>query len=278
MKASLRALILSVLLGVSAKAQSHIFPTQTNATATNIPRSYAESQLAFNYVAKKIMLAEANFVGRKLSLSISFPLRDANLLSTIAVVPRDRFGFGGFLKTDKYQFDFSTDERLHSIRNLQLWEELHPVQKRPTFVKQKSLIDTNDAYQIATNWLEQMSVSVRELERDDPYMTKFYGSNATSTLPLVSVKAIAEDTFPLFEVLWQSIDGPRVTIVIDGRTKDLIELELHDNSVCHRPAPLIKNLDQLLRISDEEFQAYSEEQRKNLKKRFAAVTYDSTNN
>jgi hypothetical protein len=83
----------------------------------------------------------------------------------------------------------------------------------------------------------------------------------------------------LFDVLWNSMDGPRAAVIIDDRTKELAKLTLMDPSVLHRPAPLSKeDLQQLLKISDKEFLAHSDEQRKNLIKRFAAVTYDSSNN
>jgi hypothetical protein len=84
-----------------------------------------------------------------------------------------------------------------------------------------------------------------------------------------------EHPVPFFEILWGPLDEKsasyRVKILIDGRTKELVHLRLEDESLSRRPKDLVRNRKALLEITDEEFLAYSEEEKQNLVRRFSAA-------
>ena len=138
-----------------------------------------------------------------------------------------------------------------------------------------SLIDTNGAYRLATNWLAAIDVDVTRLERE-------HRSTVTQ------LKWLLRTPTPLFEVTWDNggkrfSNGelsiiPSISVLIAGDTGQLIHLKQEDDSYSKRPAALVKNLEKLLAISDEEFLKYTPEQRSNLVSEFAAVQYPPITN
>lgn len=141
--------------------------------------------------------------------------------------------------------------------------------------RKKSLIDTNGAYRLATNWLAALEVDVPRLEREHrSTTTQFKWMN---TAPV-----------PLFEVTWdnggkrlsngQLSSIPSISVLISGDTGELIHLRQDDDSYSKRPVALVKNMEKLLAIPDDEFLKYTPEQRSNLVAEFAAVQYPAITN
>jgi hypothetical protein len=221
--------------------------------------------LAYKYVAIACMLAEVNFTASRLGLPQQFPISEADLRYTLVSPPS--LGFvGGRISTDQWTFAFSENGRLQFIWELQPFNDTILAAQRLQIIESgaKSLINEKEAHQIATNWLAQIFVDVHKLESKYP--------------PRVSQEFIVspsdrskKDLLPLFKVKW---GPPKVDIEIDGRTKTLLQLRLEDDSYSTRPIGLIKNLDELLKIRDEEFLNYSDQQKKDLVQRFAIKHYD----
>jgi len=137
--------------------------------------------------------------------------------------------------------------------------------------KEKSLISTNEAYQLATNWLRAISVDVNRLEAKFPPSIRqrwYYGKVGNSGLSLT--------TIPIFDVKWGNWDRAKISVVIYGTTKELLQLRQEDDSFSERPRTLIDDSEKLLAIPDADFLKYSDFQRINLFQTFAVVKYSNT--
>jgi hypothetical protein len=204
-----------------------------------------------------------------LDLQQQFPIKLSDLRRTLVFPPH--LGYGcGCIWTDRYAFSFPRNARLQFIEELRPFNDTVFIREREEILAsgQKSLVNEADAYRMATNWLTLMSVDVRRLEGRFPAI-------ARQECLFSQTNRLQKDFLPLFSVKWGNWNGPEVGIEIDGRTKDLLELRIEDNAVSQRPSGLITDRDQLVAITDQEFLGYSEELRRQLVSRFAAIDYDS---
>jgi hypothetical protein len=221
--------------------------------------------LAYKYVAIIAMLAEVNFCADKLELPGGHPILP-NQLRVASVAPPKIMNFGGRLDSERYSFCFSETGRLRYITKLNPFGDLNVADQNRALSRERSLINTNDAYTLATNWLALMAVDVRELQKTNvvEVQQRFcYSEEATSGKVLL----------PIWYVKWGMWSDPTVNVSIDGRNKELLYLRLEDDSFSKRPVGLIRDREKLLSIPDDEFMKYSSAQQSNLVTQFAAVSY-----
>jgi hypothetical protein len=236
--------------------------------------------LAYKYVATAVMLMEINHCASNLQLPVSLPLQERDIRKSF--IPRPGLmGVGGRFDFDNYSFSFATrlgekETKLRYIINIR-----HPYHSMKGgspemnaylegLTHAKSLIDTNGAYRMATNWLERLEVDVAKL-------------NAERSLTITQLNWMNRSPTPIFEVSRANNGGqlsngmpdpiPGIIVMISGDTGELIHLRQEDLSFSKRPPALIKDLDKLLAIPDTEFLQYSPEQRSNLVAQFEAVNY-----
>jgi len=152
--------------------------------------------LAYKYVAVTLMLAEINFCAGRLHLPAGLPIKEQNLRAE-AVFPPRIIGFAGRLDTDKYSFSFAKSGRLRFITKLDsgrgnqtMREYLEGLAKTP------SIINTNEAYRLATNWLAAMDVDLQRLEKEHPPIVK----QQTFTSWAEDGKPSTEILLPIFDV------------------------------------------------------------------------------
>jgi hypothetical protein len=139
----------------------------------------------------------------------------------------------------------------------------------------KSLISTNEAYQLASNWLAAISVDVAALEKQNPPSVEqlfLYPDAASIDDPPEKRERVV--LLPIFHVKWGDSKRPAIMVSVFGPTKELLGMRQDDDSFSGRPKDLLKDVNTLLRIPDEEFAKYSDAQRRDLIVRFAAVKYD----
>jgi hypothetical protein len=178
-------------------------------------------------------------------------------------------GFGGTFETKEFTFIFFKSGILRQIschdskfgdmplRDLQ-WK-LHSM---------KSLISTNEAYQLATNWLDEM-VDVQSLEKKyqvSVQQTYFYTDDPEATRREIKL-------LPIFHVDWieRGAARPAVRVAIFGPTKELLGIYQEDDTFSKRPRNLLKNTETLLAIADDVFAKLSPIERRTLARRFSAV-------
>jgi hypothetical protein len=257
-----------------------IFAWRTSSIALSTALMPPIIPVAYKYVATAVMLMEINHCASNLQLPGSLPLGEQDIRQSF--IPRpELMGVGGRFDFDHYSFSFATrpgamETKLRYITNIR-----HPYHSTKGgspemnahlegLTHAKSLIDTNGAYRMATNWLERLEVDVPKLNSERP-------------LTITQTKWMNRSPIPIFEVTWANNGGrlsngmpdpiPGVIVMVSGDTGELIHLRQEDLSFSKRPPALIKDLDKLLLIPDAEFLQYSSEQRSNLLARFAAVNY-----
>jgi hypothetical protein len=216
---------------------------------------------AYKYVITAIMLSEASFYADRLQLPVKLPLQASEVRIQGIGKPTRPLGPGGAIDTGRYFFGFGTQARfmvkLHPFGNMSMAKE-NLLLSRGT-----SLIDTNGAYQLATNWLHAIQVDVGELEKTNHAEVRqrwYYSAHGITKLPV-------------FELRWGVWDDPQIDVSIDGRTKEMVYIRQENDGFSRRPEELIRNLDKLLEIPDEEFEKYSASERSNLVAQYATVDY-----
>jgi len=218
--------------------------------------------LAYKFVVITVLVAEANFCTERLSLPVNRPITE-NKLSYKFVTPPDILSLGGAGgRVDFGQYSFSEGHHPHFFINKNdPFGDLSAAEQNEMLSHKKSLINTNEAYQLATNWLASVDVDVSKLEQTSKWEVRqrwCFGDNGAKIL------------LPVFYVRWGEWNEAKVEISVDGRNKDLLELRMMNHGAFSRhPTELVKNLDKLLAISDDEFRKYSPLERSNLIARFA---------
>lgn len=118
-----------------------------------------------------------------------------------------------------------------------------------------------------------MDIDVAKLEKVNPPCVNEYPIFYSKQGPVPS---------PLLTVDWKNpnasgYDPAEITVEISAVSGELLKVTAGDGSFSKRGQPLIKDLDKLLAIPDEEFLKYTPEERSNLVARFSAVDYSQTN-
>ena len=227
----------AVLGQVGPPAQRHLF-----------------GSMAYRAVATERMLEEANYFCRQLHLPISQPIQVTNIVSLIIRSPRD--GFGGTFVAKGFGFSFPNpgEGKLCYVSRDEIRSRI--LAMYPVLAKTPSLIDTNGAYQLATQWLSAISVDVPALERKHKLIFRqwfFWGK--PEDLPKANGWQLTSVTtnktlLPIFDVKWGDADNPAVKVTILGSTKELMELRMEDSSFSRRPPLVITNALELENIPD----------------------------
>jgi hypothetical protein len=223
--------------------------------------------MAYKYVAVLAMINEVTFCAKRLDIQIG-----AVSSAEVSNVGAPRLeGFSGSVRANGYVFSFLDDGRLRFITRVGRFEKLPIEDLQRKLAAMRSVIGTNEAYSLATNWLAAMSVDVTALEKSQRPMIEqqwcFPFGQYTSS------KDAPHILLPIFDVTWGKPDDPAISVKIFGPTKELLELRQNDDTFSRRPKDLITNAEGLLAIPDADFLKMSEVQRTNLFLRFAVVKY-----
>src|SRR5437899_2613439 len=142
---------------------------RTDDACKNSPMDRYFINLAYKYVALSIMLAEANYYASHLKLPIDLPIRQQDLTANHVSPPR-QMGFAGRIDTQQFSFGFGgalgqETGTLRFVVRLNRFEKIPQRELNQKWAKMKSLINKNEAYTLATNWLAAVSVDVQSLEK-----------------------------------------------------------------------------------------------------------------
>lgn len=231
--------------------------------------------LAYKFVALTLMLNSVNFFCDSVNLQLDHPINTEDVRNGSNFGPPQSAKFTGSVVTDQYFFGFVSGH-LANFNKLEFSTSKMSnteIQRRNTELsKHKCLIDTNGAYQIATNWLTKMGLDVASAEtKYHPIVEQWRFSNGNSSDKLETNRI--GTLLPVFEVTWQ---GPLVlktrtlpnraviSMTISGITKELLAFHLLDDSLFLRPKIQINEPEKLLLIKDEDFKKFDNLQRSNL--------------
>jgi hypothetical protein len=198
--------------------------------------------LAYKMAILQLALPEVNFVSKQLNLPTPHPIQMADMREAMVSPPQMK-NLGVLVETTNFVFNFANG-KLHLIVNKE--KNIESVDLYPKWANTPSLISSNGAYQLATQWLTAIEVDVGALKRK-------YGSQLNVeqaffwNQPGIEVHHPPGDTnktmLPIFNVTWG--DGTKteypVQIRILGTTKELMGLTLGDPSLSRRPPLFITN-------------------------------------
>jgi len=224
--------------------------------------------LAYKFVALTAILAEINYCAHNLELKESVPIKLTDATRTLVERPIKPIEFLASIDTVDYSFTFFRSGRLRFITRLDAPSreslgvprgDISRTECLEEMSHLKSTISSNDAYRMATNWLVLMNVDVKRLETEQPHQ--------------IIQQVLDTNTVPLFYVKWGTNPIAAVDVMISGVTGELLHLRQEDDSYSNRPKSLLKDIDKLLAIPDDEFLKYSPTEKSNLLVQFMAVQY-----
>ena len=227
----------------------------------------ARTSLAYRSAVLQQMLAEANSFSDRLKLPPPHPIQsadivgfyvgapwfskveDMNLRSPVARVRAARIVAGGFIETTNFCFSFNQGHLWHVANRINHDERFSHYSE---WAKTPSLINSNTAYQLATQWLASVDIDVGALEKQyEPKVEQRWFWNE----PGLGVYHPPGDTnktmLPIYEVTWGTnwLNFP-ANVQILGTTKELMKLGFGDFSVSRRPVLVISNAVELNNIPD----------------------------
>jgi hypothetical protein len=148
---------------------------------------------AYQKEALGLLIAEANRVAKELNLPEKLPITETNLVETHIFPPRmARLGIGN-IKTSNYVYYVSAGGKFSSVARMD--SEKTKNELKAKYLWPMSRMDTNAAYQLATQWLTAVSMDVAALNRDCKLVISAWtpeGENGQHFVPLYSVYWVAK--------------------------------------------------------------------------------------
>lgn len=197
---------------------------------------------AYRNQVSKLMLLEANNVAGELDLNEQTPIISSNVVSEHITPPRmAKLGIGS-ITTSNYVYYFSVGEKFSSVvrthsnqsHDKMEFKYLWPIDR----------MDTNAAYQMATQWLEAVSVNVKALNHDCKVTVRAWtpeGANGKHFVPLYRVYWVAKG---------MKNKGSVAGVELLLPTKSLQQLYVKKSAYILRNSLQVTNLIHLLETND----------------------------
>lgn len=255
---------------------------------------FSSTNCVVNFIATFIVATQANLVSERLGLpmeeSFSVQNSEQTLLcfkyGSATTKGKPDYLLSGSIFNDQYKFFFNEGQLSRMITlNVSPPRSDDVIRGRADeLMEQTASISATNAYHLATNWLDKVNVDVEKLCSEYQLKITQWKSTVRSVAPGVLEELDEPVMLPVFKVEWEkeTIVGrekairPFVTVLIDGRTGELVELITKDDFrtpddtifLVH-PIRLV-HVDELLSISETEFLKMDDTQKSNLVKRFVA--------
>ncbi|HEY3853554.1 MAG TPA: hypothetical protein VGO67_04080 [Verrucomicrobiae bacterium] len=149
-------------------------------------------------------------------------------------------------ETTQFTFIFR-DGKLHGVVNTQT--NIESVEHHREWAHIPSLINSNDAYHLATNWLSHVFVDVNALNRK--YKMHVGQPQFWATPPAVwGEQGSNLTTLPLYYVTWDKGDYQAAKVGIFGPTKQFTGLTIEDPTLTDHTYICVTNKLELLRMTN----------------------------
>jgi hypothetical protein len=121
---------------------------------------------AYKKEALRLVIEEANRVARELKLAETLPITETNLVEAFIGLPRFSLFVAGIgnVTTSNYNYCVTVGNKFSYLVRTHLEQEYGQLKERYRWPL--SRIDTNAAYQLATQWLTAVAMDVKGLNRD----------------------------------------------------------------------------------------------------------------
>ncbi len=236
-------LLLSLTLCVYA--QNNFMQTpKPNWTAATARQRYEKLNFttpAYRKEALRLVIEEANRVAQELNLPENLPITESNLVEVFISLPSMvRLGFGN-ITTSNYTYYATVGDKFSYL------EKHFPDVMNKDYAELKaqylwpmSRMDTNAAYQLATQWLAAASMDVPAISRDCNVHVEAFTPEGKTGAHFV----------PLYRVYWTQKNGssvsPAASIELFEPTKTLRQLRVNKSEYILRAPMQITNADFLL--------------------------------
>jgi hypothetical protein len=189
---------------------------------------------AYKAAALQLMIGQANFAAEQLHLNEPLPIvapSDTNQCNVMALP----YGVSGMIWTSNSSFEFWKGRLVEIGRRGWLKEISPPADDLSELTNRVSLVDSNGACLLATQWLGDLSVDVEALGKQYPMHVRqsFVFVQTTNEL---GVEQISKILVPIFNVFWGNGDSKSlgmypVFLIIYGPTKELISFGLRQDFI-----------------------------------------------
>jgi len=139
---------------------------EQNSPMTNII-SFLYTTTAYKTAAWRLMVGQASFAAKQLDLKEPLPIVMLADKNKREVMPPP-MGIGGMILISNYNFEFDKGYLIGVGKIKWLEKNSPPITSILELTNEPSLLDTNSAYQLATQWLEKISVNVPKMEQKYP--------------------------------------------------------------------------------------------------------------
>ena len=255
---------------------------------------FSSTNCVVNFIGTFIVATQANLVSERLDLPMEEPFSVENSEQTLlcfmygsaTTKGKPDYLLSGSIFNDQYKFFFNEGQLSRMITlNVSTPRSDDVIRGlADALMEQKATISATNAYHLATNWLDKVNVDVEKLCSEYQLRIHQWETTVRSVAPGVLEELDEPVKLPVFKVEWEKetivgrekVIRPFVTVLIDGRTGELVELVTKDDIrtpddtifLVH-PIRLV-HVDELLSISEMEFLKMDETQKSNLVKRFVA--------
>ena len=230
--------------------------------------------LAYKFVAFAFMLLEINSFCVRTGLITERLFTQNDILQGSHVGPPILPDLNGSVLTEKYFFGFMRGHLANFYnRSFQAKTDGAIQARNRDLSKLKSLVDTNGAWTLATNWLIATGLDVAALEakyRRNLIQWQYYPYGLENAPVLL----------PVYQVEWRgnifrtsTRETAVVSVTVFGAAKEIVEHHILDDSLFLLPALRMTNRQTLLAISDSEFLQYTLLQQSNLVKASTATNH-----
>ena len=189
---------------------------------------------AYRFLAIAMMLVHVNLFCNKVGLYPGREVKEADMREGGHVGPANTNNFTGSILTDEYFFGFGHGHIANFYkRDFGTLSDADMKKRNIELSLQASLIDTNGAYQLATNWLSKSGVDVLSMERRyklNLTQRRYYPDGQPGQGLGPSRKEIM---LPIYQVEWKGSmvrgtrklpEGPVVQVVVSGINREMLEL------------------------------------------------------
>jgi hypothetical protein len=193
---------------------------------------------AYRQEALRLMLEEVNRVAQELNLPEKLPITKADLIDLYITPPHMSKGSGtiGVLATRNYRYYMSCGRKFSAVHRT---PDENYDQLKAQYLWPMSQMDTNAAYQLATQFLAAVSMDVKALNRDCNLHVHAFVPEGKYGMHFV----------PVYWVSWVKGDvghGSEVQVEVLMPTKSLRALDAWNSEYILRKPLEITNLDFLL--------------------------------
>jgi hypothetical protein len=275
-----------VLRVINIQAHPTAMPETEKQEMLAMVAEFNHSTIAYRASVMQKMLQEANYFADRLNLPTSRPIQITDIqypfiaLPWFSVVrdesttpwaivslfgtnifdsriPREQrlkaleIGAMGTIETTNYEFMFYNGKLWDVMRLSEHYIEYyaHDLDK---LVGKPSLIDTNGAYQLSTQWLAAVDVDMTRLAKLKWTVNQLHyrplGATNYVTLPLYYVDFGVKHYAASNNL--KAFDEPLVSVEVLGTTKELQELKINDRTFSRRPLLFITNVLDLVQTAN----------------------------